>query len=573
MTKYKHNALTGKPDMVGGNKIPPITGTGHVIANNDTLELEAPESFIKYFANEWGNPQQKWLDANTQSGLTLNGYAYGTQTPYRRLTVGDNWFAVGGYDNTGANANSPKEYSIFNTVAGYFNFGYVYPGALNYGYSFFTGTNDYGIELNKVSANGAPNYFHVEPGRFWFKAIRDTYGYDLLGVERDCFFVRGLTDRDGGVPRMSLCGSGLTVYGNEYGNANFYERLQLFDNFIASKLFHESYGAYENFYMGHNSFVARGYDDSVGAMRDLLNAQFGSFTVGNIVTGNVFSAQNGVMSVGYFDNNTGPNTVFQVHPYSLNLYGTTGDITCAINPGGIDIYDTSARRFFRAGCDTLEHYAYDYTFSESDSRRFYRHFCASSDSSVIRNSRGLILRQSNPGCNHTEALIVATDNPRMEYKFWDEPNARSANVLDVYNGRFAVYYNDSNNGNNDVTFAAHNGSIHGYYRDYATGIYTQYFNAAPNFFVLQDTNGIDRAILENDFISFATAETNEPKMQATTEKIRFSKPLTFPSYELPDDTLDASNTQIFVDGSDVKIKVKIDGVMYGCTLGTLAQLN
>lgn len=568
------------------------TGSGHAIINSGMLGLEEPENFIKYFAGKWGNPQQKWLDVNTQSGLTLNGYAYGTQAPYRRLSAGDNRFTVGGYDNTGANANSLKEYSIFNAGAGNFNFGYMYPGS-SYSRSFFSGNYNAGIELSKISANGSARYLEISPGYLMLKAIsNDIYPYDLFYVQRNLFEVRGLTDRDGGVPRMRLEGSGFTVYGNEYGNANFYERLQLSDSYLASKLFHESYGAYQNLFMGHSSFAVRGCENN-GAMRNLINAQFGGFTVGNVVTGNVFNVQNGAMSVGYFDNNTGPNTVFQVNPHVLNLYGTKGDITCAINPGGIDIHATDTRKFFRASQGSIENYGYDSKFSDTDSRYFYRHFCASSDSSVMQNNRGLILRQSNPGCNHAEALIVASDSARMEYSFWDENNSRSASVFAAYNGRFAVYHNDYN-GNNDVTFAAHNGNIRGYYRDTTNGNYIQYLNVSQDVFELFNKDGypyipylqilpkyfrLNEAFAVSDGniwfwdkggtdLSFGVLKHWEDGKMYTYSK----NPLVFGLDAVANSAINHNQASFYKDGADLKLKVNIDGVMYGINLGTLQQL-
>ncbi len=385
---------------------------------------------------------------------------YHAFTMYDILIANEHSFEYGSYVLVRNSSQSPSPYKLLRSTQQEFVASYiVYDNGMEYPQNYYslwarqnhlssTGVKD----VNGVSFKYPFQLFDVSDGETYAAYVDNQTGNSFLYYRFRPADWSGYTAADDGSTYQAICIS---------------PAMNIF--YLQNSV--QNYGTYRQLEYQNGQFSARFENNqSVQNLFDFYNGRLQAFGDGQIY----FAANSGYIG-GYVKAPTGEKAFLNAYVGGINvrLVDTTLDY---------------AEDVFTANYSIIEHYIRDNTFSNTDSRHSYRHFCVASDNAA-GGSRGLILRQSNPGSNHTEALIVATDSARMEYKFWDDVNSRSANVLDVYNGRFAVYHHNPTTNYNDVTFAAHNGNMQGFYRDEINGDYIQYFNVSQNYFELFNDAG------------------------------------------------------------------------------------
>jgi hypothetical protein len=584
-------------------------GSGHVISEDGFLILENPESFIKYFSGEWGNPNKKWLDVST-TGINIKNYIYGTQTPYNLMGFGSGYFYVNGVDNKGENAATPRTYSMLYCSAGDFSFDYRAPGAYNSA-PFFKGDKTNGIEVRKATDNGSwARYFEVTPNylRYQYVSQPNNYEIEVFNLNKESLTIKGVENENSHYPRLELSRSGFNIYGYDGVHSNSYYNRMTIDN---------------------NNFNVYGYQN--GYFHDKIIADNNSFRFN--IYANGYNGQALFLNQTQFAVNAfgeyGPQNMLQVTPSELSTYVryglksfqvnegnvqafANGNTYFQINPNNLQVKDSEDNTYFQANPGNLQAYRYDYdsnythSFFQVNSGYFrfgYLPYGSTNSNAIFEgNNDGITVRATQN--DNWQDYFKVTTNGGIQYSHFE--NGSTWQIFDFNKDRFEIQgwrdgygsgtrmliddygfqFNTYHDGYGQVeSLSFRGGELHsnGFYNNY---VYAR-LHIGENYayiggYAYQNNEGIQYNFFSRDYTYFSAWDegSNEMKQMLTIfgtswynqSGIRSEVPFIFNMSETHDNGVYDNYGSLFVDGTDVKIKVNIGGVMYGATLAALTQI-
>lgn len=613
-----------------------ISGSGHVIANEGVLGLEKPEEFVKYTTDNWNEDGKKWLEiapeklvitryedkgdgslnGNTwfsvypDSGIVWNKYKYNTPggattwwyCPFRAedgqiyaetyIYGSDNtnrYFQVNPGGLTLKRGNSDAIYNILEAYSGRtaFSFGYANGWTFNHA-AFHPGNQQGGATDN---ANNYYQYWQVNAGNISNYVQRPDVNNGarqlVFGVneEKNDLFV-GRTTSAGVVPSFHINNSNpnskglflnISNAGAEYSTAllvasnsarieysSYNETTQATGSIV--NIYNHSawlsdYG--KNYFEVHSGgmFNANAITNN-GEIHSYFQANTGSFysstvDIRNNTSYEFFSASPGSVTVNYYNRNS----------FLLNPGGLT-----ALN---VDSVQGISKPFFEAHSNFL---------------KVYDNYNASNSYAVFQaDNRGITGNGTVLGVGGTPFFAAKwgeilcynkdynTDKPYRLFEVnpgglvsysWDGYTQESYSILEAHSGVFATRARNYDTQESFNTFATYNGRIAA----------SAWYGLEPGSTVFFDVTTSKLRYLARMSDTTGTQVTFKQVFEASEKSIQSRVPITFPEKEIDNADLFAeSGAQIYIDGNDVKIKVKrvVDEkeVLYGCTLGTLTELT
>lgn len=491
-----------------------VDGSGHVVANNGTLELENPESFIKYFEGEWGNTSKRWLDASPSS-FNLRGVT--SSDNYAYFSVQDGLLQLSKMIPASGGQTYDACNEVFRAENGHLQVQKLFPWGSTYttfdvGYygggdltltklTQYNGNNihtddimrvrDGEFKLVKTYMSGnypsSFNYLTAQDGEFAIKKrlpICDS-NYDIFRLNNDYLECNSAFDPQAySAQYFHVNKQGSMSVRGAYpypGGVNTYSTLEVSNNYginVNKVVSQQGSDFYAATILSANIIGDLGYSYNnnfrVGGVYNSSSGYMGKYAADLLYVAGDDSYSDYYLSSSYVLKYNG-NQAYSFNPLYLSYNSLATDFSindALLDSNGEPLSIKALRANRREG---LEHQDFDYNnnsyylrFAVNNNRLVFGAKDANSniyeflrvDNDNQNNSSGLILAQSNSNSPHNPALIIDTNSPRIEYKAWDSNYGNSFNVMDLYSGRFGTYYHDYTSGYTHETMAVHNGNFY-----------------------------------------------------------------------------------------------------------------